>query len=338
MSLFKKAAVFTDIHFGLKSNSQLHNDDCLNFVKWVTEKAKEEGCETAMFLGDWHNNRASINIVTLQYSLRALEHLSKNFEKVYFIPGNHDLYYRDKRDVQSVEWAKHLPNVHICNDWFIEDDVVIAPWLVADDHKRLAKLGGKYCFGHFELPGYFMNAMVQMPDLGEVNPDRDLKGFELVFSGHFHKRQHKGNVHYIGNCFPHNYADAQDDARGMMTLEWGKDPEFHTWPNQPTYRVYNLSELLKNTDALLKPNMHCRVNLDIDITYEEAGFIKEQFIPQYHLRELTLIPNKAEGMSEHQFEGEVKFESVDQIVTSQLESISSENYNRNLLMEIYRNL
>ena len=69
-NLFKKAAVFTDIHFGLKSNSTQHNDDCLNFVKWATAKAKEEGCETAMFLGDWHNNRASINIVTLNYSLR----------------------------------------------------------------------------------------------------------------------------------------------------------------------------------------------------------------------------------------------------------------------------
>ena len=114
-NLFKKAAVFTDIHFGLKSNSQLHNEDCLNFVKWATAKAREEGCETAMFLGDWHNNRASINIVTLNYSLRALEHLNENFEQTFFIPGNHDLYYRGKRDVQSVEWARHLSRIY--RDW-----------------------------------------------------------------------------------------------------------------------------------------------------------------------------------------------------------------------------
>ena len=82
-NLFKKAAVFTDIHFGLKSNSTLHNEDCLNFVKWATAKAKEEGCETCIFTGDWHNNRASINILTLGYSLRALEHLNENFENTY---------------------------------------------------------------------------------------------------------------------------------------------------------------------------------------------------------------------------------------------------------------
>jgi hypothetical protein len=58
-NLFRKAAIFTDIHFGLKSNSTLHNEDCLDFVKWATAKAREEGCETCLFLGDWHNNRAS---------------------------------------------------------------------------------------------------------------------------------------------------------------------------------------------------------------------------------------------------------------------------------------
>ena len=41
-NLFKKAAVCTDIHFGLKSNSQTHNDDCLNFIKWFIETAKAE--------------------------------------------------------------------------------------------------------------------------------------------------------------------------------------------------------------------------------------------------------------------------------------------------------
>jgi len=193
MNLFRKAAVFTDIHFGLKSNSTQHNEDCLNFVKWATTKAREQGCETCMFLGDWHNNRASLNIVTLNYSLQALEHMNDNFEHVYFIPGNHDLYYRDKRDIQSVEWAKHLPRVQICNDWFSHGDVVIAPWLCGDDHKRIPKLKGKYMFGHFELPGYLMNAQIEMPDHGEVQREH-FTGFEHVFTGHFHKRQTKKNI------------------------------------------------------------------------------------------------------------------------------------------------
>jgi DNA repair exonuclease SbcCD nuclease subunit len=337
-NLFKKAAVMTDIHFGLKSNSTQHNEDCLNFVKWFTSKAKEEGCETCFFLGDYHNNRASINVLTLQYSLKGLEHLNANFDRVYFIPGNHDLYYRDKRDVQSVEWAKHLPNVIICNDWLHSGDVIVAPWLVGEDHKRIPKLTAKYMFGHFELPHFYMNAMVQMPDHGDVKRE-DFHGIERVFTGHFHKRQNHKNITYIGNCFPHNYADNHDDDRGMMILEWGKDPEYHSWPDQPRYRVYQLSDVLQNTDALLQPGMHVRVNLDVDISYEEAAFIKETFVSTHKLREITLIPQKSVSEDiDYDITGNIMFESVDTIVTNQLTNIESDQYNKTLLLDLYRNL
>jgi DNA repair exonuclease SbcCD nuclease subunit len=337
MNLFKKAAIFTDIHFGLKSNSTLHNEDCLAFVKWVTAKAREEGCETCLFLGDWHNNRSSLNIVTLNYSLQALEHMNANFERVYFIPGNHDLYYRDKRDIQSVEWARHLPNVEICNDWFSHGDVVIAPWLCGDDYRRIPKLTSKYMFGHFELPGYLMNAMVEMPDHGEVRRE-DFNNFEHVFTGHFHKRQTKKNITYIGNCFPHNYADAGDDERGLTILEWGQEPQYHAWPDQPKYRVYKLSQLLDEKQTLLSNNMHVRVQLDIDISYEEANFIKETFMRQYAIREMSLIPMKNLEVSQDLSPGEIKFESVDQIVVQQITAIDSNSFDPKLLLEIYRSL
>jgi Calcineurin-like phosphoesterase len=336
-NLFKKAAVFTDIHFGLKSNSQLHNEDCLNFVKWATAKAREEGCETALFLGDWHNNRSTINIVTLNFSLRALEHLNDNFSDVYFIPGNHDLYYRDKRDIQSVEWARHLKNVHIVNDWFNSGDVIIAPWLVGDDYKKIPKLKGKYMFGHFELPGYMMNAMVEMPDHGEVKREH-FTNFEHVYTGHFHKRQTKKNITYIGNCFPHNYADAGDDDRGLTILEWGKPAEYHAWPDQPKYRVYNLSDILDRPDELLKVGMHTRVNLDIDISYEEASFIRDTFLESHKLREIKLIPQHNVEIDSMVAQGNIAFQSVDQIVSGQLTNINSEHYNTKLLLEIYQNL
>jgi len=290
-----------------------------------------------LFLGDWHNHRASINIVTLNYSLQALEHMNDNFEHVYFIPGNHDLYYRDKRDIQSVEFAKHLPNVTICNDWFTSGDVTIAPWLCGDDHKRLPGLSGKYMFGHFELPGYLMNAMVAMPDHGDVRRE-DLSGFDHVFTGHFHKRQTKRNITYIGNCFPHNFADVGDDERGMMILEWGQEPEYHAWPDQPTYRVYGLANLIDNADTLLRTKMHVRVNLDIDISYEEANFIKDTFIEKYHLREMALVPTRKNTVDQDLSPGEIKFESVDQIVIQQITAIDSTAYDPKLLLQIYQTL
>jgi len=336
-NLFKKVAVCTDIHFGLKSNSLLHNTDCEEFIDWFIETAKAEGCETGMFLGDWHHHRASINMQTLHFSLRSLEKLSKAFDTFYFIPGNHDLYFRDKRDIHGVEWARHIPNIILVNDWFKQDDVIIAPWLVGDDYKKLAKMSSKYMFGHFELPNFKMNAMVEMPDTGEVKLD-SFQGVEKVFSGHFHLRQQKQNVTYIGNCFPHNFADAGDSDRGMMILSWGEEPVFKAWPKQPLYRVMKLSDAIDQAANIFVPNMHVRVELDIDISYEEANFIKETFIRDYKLREMALIPIKRNTIDTDLAPGDVKFESVDQIVTDQITNIDSEFYDPKLLLKIYQSL
>lgn len=336
-NLFKRAAVCTDIHFGLKSNSIQHNQDCSEFIDWFISKAKQENCETCFFLGDWNHHRSSINMHTLQFGLRALEKLNDNFGQVFFIPGNHDLYYRDRRDIHSVEWAKHLPNVHIANDWIVEGDVVVAPWLVGEEYKRLKKLKGKYLFAHLELPHFYMNAMVEMPDHGEIN-EKHMSHFDQVFSGHFHKRQARKNIRYIGNCFPHNYADASDDARGMMILEWGQDPEYHSWPDQPVFRVYKLSDILENPQGLLLPRSSVRVHLDIDISYEEANFIKETLIPEYKLREMSLIPMKLEQHTQDLAPGEIKFESVDQIIIDQISNIESQFYDPKMLLNIYKSL
>ena len=335
-NLFKKVACFTDIHFGLKSNSSVHNQDCEDFVDWYISKAKEEGCDTGIFMGDWHHNRNSLNITTMDYSLRALEKLGKAFDNFYFFPGNHDLYYKDKRDIHSVEFGKYIPGVTVIHEPTTIGNVTLCPWLVGDEWRSIGKKGGKYIFGHFELPSFFMNAMVQMPDHGEIQLD-SFQNYELGFSGHFHKRQQQKNMIYIGNAFPHNYADAWDDERGMMTLEWGGQPEYHTWPAQPTFRTLKLSELIDGADAIIKPKQHLRVALDIDISFEEASFIKEKFIADYDIRELTLIAEKKEVEINTNIDIQ-SFESVDQIVSSQIVSIDSDTYDKNTLLAIYNSL
>jgi hypothetical protein len=334
--LFKKVACFTDIHFGLKSNSSVHNKDCEDFVDWYIAKAKEEGCDVGIFMGDWHHNRNSLNITTMDYSLRALEKLGQAFDNFYFFPGNHDLYYKDKRDIHSVEFGKYIPGITVVHQPTTIGDVTLCPWLVGDEWRSIGKKGGKYIFGHFELPSFFMNAMVQMPDHGEIQLD-SFKNYELGFSGHFHKRQQRQNMIYIGNAFPHNYADTWDDERGMMTLEWGGTPEYHTWPGQPTFRTIKLSELIDRADEIILPKQHLRVTLDIDITFEEASFIKEKFIADYDIRELTLVAEKKDIEINTNIDIQA-FESVDQIVSSQIINIDSDQFDKNTLLEIYNSL
>jgi hypothetical protein len=96
--------------------------------------------------------------------------------------------------------------------------------------------------------------------------------------------------------------------------------------------------VIDHAASILRPNMNVRVQLDIEISYEEANFIRETFIKQYGLREMSLMPNKRAALENDLAPGEVRFESVDQIVTDQISRIESEFYDPKLLLQIYQTL
>ena len=99
-----------------------------------------------------------------------------------------------------------------------------------------------------------------------------------------------------------------------------------------------MSCITKRLRSQLSAGMHVRVQLDIEISYEEANFIKETFIRDYQLREMALIPNKNALLDENMAPGDVKFESVDQIVTDQIIKLDRGVYDPKLLLEIYQSL
>ena len=123
----------------------------------------------------------------------------------------------------------------------------------------------------------------------------------------------------------------------MMILEHGGEPKYINWPDMPKYRNYKISQLLADPDRLLSKKMYVRVTMDIKISYEEANFIRETFIDKYGLRELQLIPEQIDQSKQTTATVE-KFDSVDQIVVKQLESVDSQTYDKKILMAIYSNL
>ena len=76
-----------------------------------------------LFLGDFHHNRNSINITTMDYSLRLLEKLDATGLRTMFIPGNHDLYHKDKRTLNSIKYISKFKNIQLINDQYSEDSV-----------------------------------------------------------------------------------------------------------------------------------------------------------------------------------------------------------------------
>ena len=97
--------------------------------------------------------------------------------------------------------------------------------------------------------------------------------------------------------------------------------------------------LFLNLEKLLPRHGYIKLFLDTDVTYEEATYLKENLIEEYELRELSLVTMKKDLHSDDLAPGgNVQFQSVDTIVQGQLLNISSEFYDSNLLLEIYKGL
>ena len=334
---FERSIIFTDIHFGLRNNSATHNQDCLDFIDAMIAHAHANDCETAIFMGDWHHSRNQINVSTLNYTHRALGKLSQNFKQVFFIVGNHDLFYRDKRDIHSIPMSELYPNIMPITEITTVGNATFVPWLVGDEWKKVKKIKSKYIFGHFEIPGFKMNNIVEVPDHGEISSSH-FKYSDWVFSGHLHKRQINGNIIYTGNCFPHDYGDSGDTDRGWCTLADGEKPELHNWEGCPRFIRCNLSEIAADPDKFLIPKAYIKAVTDVDLSYEEVAHMKETFQNSFNIREFRLVAPSESVDGDSELTQEEESQSVDEIVTKQIEDLESDSFDKKLLLDIYNEL
>ena len=336
-NLFKKAMVFSDIHYGLKNNSVVHLDDCMDYIEWFILEAKKKSAETCICMGDFFHHRNTINSQTLEYGIKAFQRLNDEFDHTYIIVGNHDLYWRESRAITSVKFASLYPKITLVDSLYTNGNVSLIPWLVKDEWKDVVKLKSKYIFGHLELPGFKMNAQIEMPDHGELNSSH-FKNQDHVFSGHFHIRQIKGKISYIGNPFGHNYSDVWDFNRGAMYLEWDKEPEYINYEAGPRYINLSLSTLIADPTKYLLPKTHLQVTLDIDISYEEAISLRESFMTDYNIRELKLINSKDSEIIED-VSVDASLKPVDQIVSECILALDKySKFDISKLIEIYQGL
>jgi hypothetical protein len=334
---WQNLVIFTDLHLGLKHNSKTHNESCVQFVDWMISQADLKQIRTCVFLGDWSHHRAHVNVVTLNYSLQCLRRLSESFDHVIMLLGNHDLYYRDRLDMHSIPYVKEFPNVHLIHKTVQTDQIAFVPWMVGDDWKQISQIRKPYRMCHAEIARFQMNALVEMPDNGTLTTDH-FEHQKLVMSGHFHKRQRKGHVLYVGNAFPHNYSDAHDDARGCVFWSPGSEPEFLSWPQAPKYRLYMMSEIIQEPHKYLDALTHAKIQVDVDMSHEDSMFLKQLFENQLGVRDISFL-NSGNQMDQQVLpDGKINFESVDTIVLSHLNSIESTSMQKQTLIDIYQSI
>jgi DNA repair exonuclease SbcCD nuclease subunit len=348
MAPIKRIAMFTDIHFGKKANSRQHNQDCIDFVKWFCDQVKADPSITHVgFLGDWFENRAAINIETLDCSYESLKTLNELGLPIVFCVGNHDLHRRNSRDVHSVRMFSELSNFTVIDQPTVIDGLLFTPFLFDEEYAGLLQHNKLQAwFGHFEFQGFYLTGYNTIMEHG---PDPKLfTGPKKIFSGHFHKRQANGNICYIGSTFPFDFGDAGDAERGMAVYDVvADDVDFIDWPDAPTYEKVKLSTVVGGN---WKPIANARVKcvIDTDIAYTDSQALREAMIAEFGLRDFALeedLEAKRELIEGEDVDSDasaLEFNSVDELVINQLEQAvkdsSKDKYDIKLIIELYKSL
>ncbi len=344
----KKGAFCTDIHFGKKANSVLHNQDCIRFLEWFKQRIIEIGdIDYVAFLGDWHENRSAINTETLNFSYMGAKILDSIGVPVYFIIGNHDLHRRHTRDIHSVIPYKEMKNFTIVEEPFYEknigDGMLWCPYMFHGEYPSLQQYTKIPIWaGHFEFRGFVITGYTITMNVG---PDpTDYKGPEHIFSGHFHKRQAHEQVVYMGNVFPMDFGDAGQIDRGMMTYDHDANKTtFYDWEDCPRYVKTTLTALTEN-DLDLVADTRVKCIVDIPISYQESQELRAHFLDNFKLREFTMEESReissaiTDTDSNVSWDGDAKLKGVNELVVEMLNDIDSEHIDNDMLIELYQGL
>lgn len=240
-----KIALLTDTHFGARNDS-IHFD---NFFRKFYDEVffpylEKHQIKTVFHLGDVFDRRKYVNFHTLQSCKKYFfEPLENNGIEMFVIPGNHDTYYKNTNEINSLNLLlkqyQNIYDVQHCEMMkFGNQEFVFIPWLCAENYDEtleFIKNHSGVCLGHFEISGFDMFR-------GATNQggmDRNLlTHFDKVLTGHFHHRSTDDNVYYLGSPYEFIWSDF-DDPRGFHIYDTDTgDLTFIENPNKIFHKIY----------------------------------------------------------------------------------------------------
>jgi len=214
-----RIAILTDTHFGARNDSQQFLDYFLGFIEnQFLPECEKQNIDTVLHLGDLMDRRKFVNFNTLnQVRERFIEKLEDRGMKMYCLIGNHDTYYKNTNEVNSLtelfgkRYECFVP-IDTPQDITLGGKVFgMVPWINKENKEEcdefLKNSNADIMCGHFELSGYEVLRGVKFD--GGMS-DNLLRRFGEVWSGHFHMRHNKNNVRYLGTPYQITFSDLHE--------------------------------------------------------------------------------------------------------------------------------
>lgn len=223
-----KFILISDTHLGLKSGSPLWHDITLRLFQEIADTCARRNIDTIIHLGDFFHNRKNLYMKTLSVAIDIADMLEN--VNLWIIAGNHDIFYKSEIDPTSLDIFRKYENIKIIKETTTFDNITLVPW------QRDFPKEGDILFGHFEIGGFPINQSYIMPEKNRLKLD-DFKGWNHVYSGHFHMPSDKGNIKYIGSPYQMSFGDKGD--RGFYIFEDG-NLEFTNFTESPKFVTINV--------------------------------------------------------------------------------------------------
>jgi DNA repair exonuclease SbcCD nuclease subunit len=242
----KKIACISDIHLGVHQDSQQWHSIAMKFVVWLDNTLKRNNIEDIIIAGDIFHNRHEIGVNTIHFA-HTFFNVLKDYN-IVAITGNHDCYYKDKSDINSVTILNNN-NIQVFHELvttkYREKSITFCPW--GTNVKDIPK--SDILIGHFEITNFRMNSH-KICDHG-LSTENLLDKASLIISGHFHYREHRTysnnqSILYLGSPYELDFGD-REQVKGISILDIETlKIEFIENNLTPKHHKILLSDLLNN--------------------------------------------------------------------------------------------
>lgn len=223
-----KSIIINDTHMCVRNSSDIFiNYQDAFYTHVMFPYMKENGIEHVIHAGDYAEHRKHLNVKGVTANREHfLDPLAENGYTMDIVPGNHDTYFKNTNRVNSLDILfAGYDNVTIHHEptqlQLGDTKLSMIPWISPDNYGRVLEYvkndDATHAVGHFEFSGFEMYpGQYSMHGTANVS---DYSKYELVMSGHFHKKSQRGNVMYLGSQLEFTWSDV-DDPKYFHVLDW----------------------------------------------------------------------------------------------------------------------
>ena len=212
-----KIAIITDTHFGARNDNLNFNEYFFKFYENIFfPTLKERVITTCVHMGDVVDRRKYISYrIAHDFRSRFIEKFKELGIDLHIIIGNHDTYYRNTNEVNSMEELVGSDKFNIYSaPEVVEFDgtpIQFMPWINASSYDEsmnaLKHSPAQILMGHLEVKGFEMHMGLR----ADGGYDKELfRRFDLCFSGHFHHKSDDGQIYYLGTPYEITWSDYND--------------------------------------------------------------------------------------------------------------------------------